>query len=115
MTPFTSFLALENEQAYAAQGITRKQQPGQARLVASRVELKDTDKLYAMKGPVEEEASEKAHALPSGRMAAKPMGLLPEPPATVQGLAWWLCHHHPPCRGPRMSSSMPVRQGAASN
>jgi tetratricopeptide (TPR) repeat protein len=83
MTPFTSFLALENEQAYAAQGITRKQQPGQARLVASRVELKDTDKLYAMKGPVEEEASEKAHALPSGRMAAKPMGLLPEPPATV--------------------------------
>jgi tetratricopeptide (TPR) repeat protein len=82
MTPFTSFLALENEQAYAAQGIARKQQPGRARLAANRVEPKDTDRLYAMKGPVEEEASEKERALRSGRMAAKPMGLS-EPAAAV--------------------------------
>jgi Ca-activated chloride channel family protein len=34
MTPFTSFLALESEQAYAAQGIARKRQPGSPRLVA---------------------------------------------------------------------------------
>ena len=84
MTPFTSFLALENEQAYAAQGIARKQQPGRARLAANRVEPKDTDRLYAMKGPVEEEASEKAHALRSGRMAAKPMGLSEQAAAAVR-------------------------------
>jgi Ca-activated chloride channel homolog len=35
MTPFTSFLALESEQAYAAQGIARKRQPGSARLAAA--------------------------------------------------------------------------------
>jgi Ca-activated chloride channel family protein len=34
MTPFTSFLALENEQAYAVQGIARKRHPGSPRLVA---------------------------------------------------------------------------------
>ena len=34
MTPFTSFLVLESEQAYAAQGIKRKQPMGKARLLA---------------------------------------------------------------------------------
>jgi len=49
MTPFTSFLALESEQAYAAQGITRKQQPGSARLAEKRPE------------PADEEATSKKH------------------------------------------------------
>ncbi|HEX7598781.1 MAG TPA: VIT domain-containing protein, partial [Polyangia bacterium] len=56
MTPFTSFLALENEQAYAAQGIPRKQQPGSARLLAAKAEEAEKEvedvKGGLMKGPV---------------------------------------------------------------
>jgi tetratricopeptide (TPR) repeat protein len=53
MTPFTSFLALESEQAYAAQGIARKQQPGSARLAEKRPESADeavAEKKVAYKG-----------------------------------------------------------------
>ena len=68
MTPFTSFLALESEQAYAAQGIARKRQPGSARLVALRAESEEKEaevaekkktvesgkmELFAMRGPKE--------------------------------------------------------------
>jgi Ca-activated chloride channel family protein len=41
MTPFTSFLALESEQAYAAQGIERKHQPGSGRLAEKPSEPAD--------------------------------------------------------------------------
>lgn len=58
MTPFTSFLALESEQAYGAQGIQRKHQPGSARLAAS--------------APAAEEATEKkAEASSEGWLRGK--------------------------------------------
>ena len=57
MTPFTSFLALESEEAYAAQGIARKQQPGSGRLVAKQPEAK-----------AEEVVAKEKHAAESGKM-----------------------------------------------
>jgi tetratricopeptide (TPR) repeat protein len=54
MTPFTSFLALESEQAYAAQGIARKHQPGSGRLAEKRPEADDKGILFAQRNVMEE-------------------------------------------------------------
>ena len=52
MTPFTSFLALESEQAFAAQGIARKRQPGSGRLALAKDEKAEkADKQVARKEP----------------------------------------------------------------
>jgi hypothetical protein len=78
MTPFTSFLALESEQAYAAQGIARKKQPGSGRLAANRPEPKAKDGIFVQKNVMEEgKMGDKARRLVEDEQAA------PEPSALV--------------------------------
>jgi Ca-activated chloride channel family protein len=64
MTPFTSFLALESEQAYAAQGIQRKHQPGSGRLTSVAKDSKNVGDEVAT-------VPAKKHAGESGKMGSQ--------------------------------------------
>jgi Ca-activated chloride channel family protein len=100
MTPFTSFLALESEQAYAAQGIARKRQPGSGRLALAKDESAEKadnkiareepapNRLFAQKGF---KGPEPASAAPRQRVAerasspaAAPSMAVPPAPAEEQ-------------------------------
>ena len=85
MTPFTSFLALESEQAYAAQGIARKRQPGSGRLAEKRPEADDRGVLFAQRNVMEEgkmgKATRRSDQAP--HLAKKLLAEAPEPAAAA--------------------------------
>ena len=80
MTPFTSFLALESEQAYAAQGIERKHQPGSGRLVEKQSESADKDRFVAMQVKGEAKAAQAPLRMVQGA-ASEPMPVAAAAPA----------------------------------
>ena len=88
MTPFTSFLALESEQAYAAQGIARKHQPGSGRLAEKRSEAKDEEAVEKKQGRGEGLFALKGTKSSEGiRAAAEPAAAAPAPVPTEEQAA----------------------------
>ena len=86
MTPFTSFLALESEQAYAAQGIARKRGPGFGRLAAqsaaSEEKAAQKDEAEPSDNPRFKAAlGRRAGGPPAPTLAVAPAAPAPSPPA----------------------------------
>lgn len=81
MTPFTSFLALESEQAYAAQGIARKRSPVFGRLAASdkKEATEESDRFVQMGRQVAGEP-------PAPTLAVAPAAPAPSPPAESEAI-----------------------------
>ncbi|HJX52039.1 MAG TPA: VIT and VWA domain-containing protein, partial [Polyangia bacterium] len=77
MTPFTSFLALESEQAYAAQGIARKHTSAFGRLAtAEKKEATEESDRAMLKG--------RAGEPPAPTLAVAPAAPAPSPPAEAE-------------------------------